>query len=68
MIQTEYLQDGRLVRHYSDGGLMLRQVETDTLYAEAIDVVPCAYTYEETDQVIEVSAEEALAELMEVLE
>lgn len=68
MIQTEYLQDGKLIRHYSDEGRMLRQVETDTLYAEAVDVAPCRYTYEETDQVIEVTAEEALAELMEVLE
>lgn len=68
MIQTEYLQDGRLIRHFSDEGLMLRQVETGIVYTEAVDVVPSQYTYEETDQVIEVTAEEALTELMEVLE
>lgn len=49
MIQTEYLQDGRLIRHYSDEGFMLRQVETGILYAEAVDVVPCRYTYEESE-------------------
>lgn len=68
MTQNEYLQDGKLIRHYSDEGVMLRQVETGILYADAVDIVPCPYTYEETDQVIEVTADEALAELMEVLE
>ena len=32
---------------------MIRQVETGTIYSEAVDVVPCEFTYEETDQVIE---------------
>ena len=68
MVQNSYSQDGQFVRHFSDEGLMLRQVETGVLYVDAVDTVPCQYTYEETDQVIEVSAEEALAELMEVLE
>lgn len=49
MIQTEYLQDGRLIRHYSDEGLMLRQVETGILYADAVDIMPCRYTYEEAE-------------------
>ena len=49
MIQTELLNDGKLIRHYSDEGMMLRQVETDSLYGEAVDVVPCRFTYEETD-------------------
>lgn len=31
----------------------IRQVETDTVYSEAIDVVPCRYTYEATDIPIE---------------
>lgn len=50
MIQTEYLNDGTLVRHWSDKGVMLLQVETGAKYGEPIDVVPCAYTYEETDE------------------
>ena len=57
MIQTEYLQDGRLIRHFSDEGMMLRQVETDIVYVEAIDLVPCRYTYEETDVPNEAEAE-----------
>ena len=32
---------------------MIRQVETGVIYSEAVDVVPCEFTYEETDQVVE---------------
>ena len=53
MIQVEYLRNGELVRHYSDTGMMLLQVETGIEYEEAVDVVPCRYTYEETDKPIE---------------
>ncbi len=51
MIQTEMI-DGR-IRHYSDAGLKIRQVETGVLYEDAVDVMPCRYTYEETDEPIE---------------
>ena len=37
-----------LYRTYSDSKLMIRQVETGNVYAEAIDVENAAYTYEET--------------------
>ena len=50
MIQTELLENGRLIRHYSDTNMKIRQIETDTVYDEAVDVVPCRYTYEETDE------------------
>lgn len=60
MIQTEYLNDGTLIKHYSDKGVMLLQVETGAKYADPIDVVPCRYTYEETEELIEV--EEAIEE------
>ena len=50
MIKTELLQEGTLIRHYSDSGMTLLQVETGIIYDEAIDVVPCQYTYEETDE------------------
>lgn len=53
MIKTEYLNDGTLIKHYSDAGFMLLQVETGMKYSDPIDVVPCAYTYEETDELIE---------------
>ena len=52
MIQTEFLKYGTLIRHYSDEGKMLLQVETGEEYAEAVDVAPCQYTYEETDKLI----------------
>ena len=57
MIKTELLKDGTLIRHYSDSGMKLLQVETGFMYDEAIDIVPCQYTYEETDKRIEVEEE-----------
>ena len=37
-----------LYRTYSDSKLMIKQVETGNVYAEAIDVENAVYTYEET--------------------
>lgn len=42
-----------LYRTYSDQGFMLRQVETDILYSDPIDVEDAPFTYEETDILIE---------------
>lgn len=53
MIQTELLKDGTLIRHYSDSSMKLLQVETGMVYDEAIDIVPCKYTYEETETPVE---------------
>ncbi len=53
MIQTELLKDGKLIRHYSDSGKKLLQLETGIEYDEAIDVIPCRYTYKETDTIVE---------------
>lgn len=66
MIIAESLTiDGReLVRHYSDAGMKIRQLETGINYDDAIDVVPCRYTYEETDILVEsepIEDSEALA-------
>lgn len=33
--------------------MKIRQVETETVYEDAVDVMPCRYTYEETDEPIE---------------
>ena len=63
MIQTELLNDGTLIRHYSDAGMILLQNETGMKYADPIDVVPCPYTYTETDEPIE--QEETVEELVE---
>lgn len=41
------------VKHYSDKNVMLLQKETGKIYVDAVDVIPCKYTYEETDTPIE---------------
>lgn len=56
MIQTEMI--GERILHYSDQGMKIRQIETGKLYEDAIDVMPCQYTYEETDIPIPVDEEE----------
>ena len=57
MIQREFYtqrKDGvKLYRTYSDAGMMIRQVETGNVYAEAIDVENASYTYKETDMSID---------------
>ena len=57
MILTEYLNNGSLIRHYSDEGFMLLQNETGIKYSDPIDVVPCIYTYTENDEKIEIEEE-----------
>lgn len=56
MIQTEMI--GERILHYSDQNMKIRQIETGKLYEDAIDVMPCQYTYEETDIPIPVDDEE----------
>jgi hypothetical protein len=51
MIVTEMIDDR--IRHYSDRGMKIRQVETGKLYEDAVDIVPCPYTYVETDEPID---------------
>lgn len=58
MVIKEVLNE-HLVKHYSDRGVKLLQVETGVVYDEAIDIVPCRYTYEETDEIIVVDEQEA---------
>ena len=85
MIIKEFLEtreDGvNLYRHYSDKGVMLRQIETGILYGEPIDIEGAPFTYEETDELIdkgedghnptlapdEISAEEFMALVEEAL-
>lgn len=56
MVIEEILND-RLVRHYSDKGMMIKQAETGDEYVDAVDVIPCRYTYEETETPIETEEE-----------
>ena len=52
MITSELLKNDTLIKHKSDRELMLLQEETGIEYEETIDVVPCRYTYQETDKPI----------------
>lgn len=60
-------RDGVDLYHtYSDAGYMIRQTQTGTEYAEAVDVADAPYTYTETETPIktpEMTTEEMLAEL-----
>lgn len=58
MIKTELLNEGTLIKHFSDSGYMLLQNETGVMYSNPIDVVPCRYTYSETDILIKVEEDE----------
>ena len=42
-----------LVRHYSDDNKYILQNETGIKYVDAVDIIPCRYTYTETDEDIE---------------
>lgn len=63
IIREEYKTraDGvNLFRTYSDAGKMIIQNETGIIYSDAIDVENAPYTYSESDEEIELTAEEAL--------
>lgn len=53
MVKSELIENGERVHHWSDAGMRIRQVETGIVYDDAVDVMPCRYTYEETDEPIE---------------
>ena len=71
MIQIEYLNNGTLIKHYSDAGFLLLQNETGAKYSDPVDIVPCPYTYTETDELVdgeeEISDEEFIDMIEEVL-
>ena len=63
IVKEEYKTraDGvKLFRTYSDAGKRIIQNETGIVYDEAIDVENAPYTYSESDEEVELSAEEAL--------
>jgi hypothetical protein len=49
-----------LVRTYSDERRYIRKVGTNEVYADAVDLYPSAYEYEETEEYIPVEEEEDL--------
>lgn len=58
MLMFEYVDNNSRIRHYSNMNMMIRQKETNILYEDAVDYLPCKYTYEETDIPIESEEEE----------
>lgn len=52
MIIVELVDNDTRERRYSDKQVKLLQKETGNLYDDAVDVIPCRYTYEETDEPI----------------
>lgn len=63
----EQIVDENHVRHYSDNDMKIRQIETGIVYEEAVDVTPCRYTYEETDEPIENDEEIQPQEALDIL-
>ena len=53
MIREELIENGERIRHWSDLNFKIRQIETGIIYDDAIDITPCKYTYEETNEPIE---------------
>ena len=54
MIKQEKVKIGsrELLHTYSDNNKYILQVETNVEYNEAYDVIPCKYTYTETEEEI----------------
>lgn len=52
MIILEIIDAGTRERRYSDAGFYIRQIETGNMYEDAVDNIPCKYTYEETNEPI----------------
>lgn len=61
MIQSETINND-LIWHYSDARLRIEQVETGKVYDDAVDAIPCVYTYRETNEPIGGEDEDAAEE------
>ena len=46
------INNKELLHTYSDNNKYILQVETENKYDEAYDVIPCRYTYTETEEII----------------
>ena len=51
------INNKELLHTYSDNNKYILQVETNVKYTEAYDVIPCKYTYKETNEEIVVEEE-----------
>lgn len=59
-------RDGNCELRYSDRLVKIRQLETNTLWNDAVDVYPSRFTYEETDVPID-EEEPSAEELLDIL-
>ena len=59
MIKQEKVKIGNreLLHTYSNNNKYILQVETNVKYNEAYDVIPCKYTYTETEEEIVIEEE-----------
>ena len=46
------INNKELLHTYSDSNKYILQVETNVKYNEAYDIIPCRYTYKETEEEI----------------
>lgn len=51
--EEKVLGGNKFIHTYSDKGFYILQVETNVKYDEAYDIIPCPYTYKETEELIE---------------
>lgn len=55
-LKTEIINE-KLIRHYAEDEqgvkYYIKQVETGVEYDEAVDILPCRYTYVVTDNLVE---------------
>ena len=51
------INNKELLHTYSDNNKYILQVETNVKYDEAYDVIPCKYTYKETNEEIVIEEE-----------
>ena len=51
MLRQETIQiNGKdFVHTWSDTNMQIKQIETNILYSDAMDISPCPYTYEESN-------------------
>ena len=52
------INNKELLHTYSDNNKYILQVETNSIYDEAYDVIPCKYTYKETKEEIVIEQQE----------
>ena len=51
------INNKELLHTYSDNNKYILQVETNVKYDEAYDIIPCKYTYKETNEEIVIEKE-----------